>query len=137
MNKGNAMSMVNKRGTRQKPRDLKYTLRRLWDYLYKFKWLLFLALALTVTSNLFALVGPKLLGYAIDVNGLTIIPVRIDADEEYCEVEFKTVNKVNFEKTIIRKGKHQNFIFNTSIYNIKLVINLQTGVMRKVREHKD
>ena len=91
MNKGNAMSMVNKRGTRQKPRDLKYTLRRLWDYLYKFKWLLFLALALTITSNLFALVGPKLLGYAIDAmdtkwieNGKMNIGVNLNEVFYYC-----------------------------------------------------
>ena len=79
----------------------------------------------------------ELLGYAIDIKGLTIIPIRIDADDKNCEVEFKTMNKVNFEKTIIRKGKHQNYIFNTSIYGIKLAINLQTGVIRKIREHKD
>ncbi len=41
-------------------------LRRLWKYLYKFKWLLMLALFMTVSSNLLALVGPKLSGYAMD-----------------------------------------------------------------------
>ena len=44
----------------------KGTLLRLWGYLYQFKWLLFLAVILTIASNLFALVGPLLSGYAID-----------------------------------------------------------------------
>lgn len=41
-------------------------LKKLWKYLYKFKWLLLLALVLTLSSNLLALVGPKLSGLAID-----------------------------------------------------------------------
>lgn len=41
-------------------------LKRLWGYLYHYKWLLLLAAALSVGGNLLALVGPKLSGYAID-----------------------------------------------------------------------
>ena len=52
--------------TFQKPKNRKYVLKRLWDYLYHYKWLLLLALILTVLSNLFALIGPSLLGDAID-----------------------------------------------------------------------
>ncbi len=44
----------------------KYLLRRLWSYLSRDKWLLVLAFFLTVVSNLLALAGPKLSGYAID-----------------------------------------------------------------------
>ncbi len=44
----------------------KKTLIRLGTYLYQFKLLLILALALAVGSNVFALFGPKLSGYAID-----------------------------------------------------------------------
>jgi ATP-binding cassette subfamily B protein len=43
-----------------------YILRRLWKYLYVYKWMLLLALILSVGGNLLALVGPKLSGYAID-----------------------------------------------------------------------
>ena len=64
--RGGNYNFIMKKGNRQKPRDVKYTLRRLWDYLYKFKFLILLALLLTILSNVFALVGPKLLGYAID-----------------------------------------------------------------------
>ena len=52
--------------TFQKPKNRKYALKRLWDYLYKYKFLLLIALTLTILSNSFALVGPKLLGYAIN-----------------------------------------------------------------------
>ena len=41
-------------------------LRRLWSYLRHYRWLLFFAAVLSVTSNLLALVGRKLSGYAID-----------------------------------------------------------------------
>ena len=51
---------------REKPKDVKYVLRRLWDYMYKFKWWLILALVLTILSNLFALIGPLLSGHIID-----------------------------------------------------------------------
>ncbi len=50
----------------EKPKDRKYVLLRLWKYLYHYKWLLVLALVLTIVSNLFGLVGPMLSGYAID-----------------------------------------------------------------------
>lgn len=53
-------------GKQEKPRNIKYVLKRLWDYLSYYKWLLVICLILTVLSNLFSLVGPKLSGLAID-----------------------------------------------------------------------
>ncbi|QQO11432.1 ABC transporter ATP-binding protein/permease [Breznakiella homolactica] len=41
-------------------------LGRLWKYLKKFKWMLLLAVALSIAGNLLALVGPKLSGHAVD-----------------------------------------------------------------------
>lgn len=55
--------------TFQKPKNSKKVIRRLWDYLYKFKWLLLIAFMLTILSNFFALIGPKLSGLAIDAIG--------------------------------------------------------------------
>lgn len=59
-----------KGATGQKPSskvlNKKATLIRLARYLMQYKWLLLVALALTVGSNLFALVGPMLSGYAVD-----------------------------------------------------------------------
>lgn len=49
-----------------KPKDAKYVIRRLWKYIYHYKWILFFAMVLTVSSNLLALIGPMLSGYAID-----------------------------------------------------------------------
>ena len=61
---------MNRRGpardNREKPKNKKYVIKRLWDYLYKFKWMILTALLLTIASNLFSLVGPLLSGYAID-----------------------------------------------------------------------
>ncbi len=49
-----------------KPKDTKYVLKRLWIYIYHYKWMLAFAILLTITSNMFALLGPMLSGYAID-----------------------------------------------------------------------
>ena len=61
---------MNRRGpardNREKPKNKRYVLKRLWDYLFKFKWMILTALLLTILSNLFSLVGPLLSGYAID-----------------------------------------------------------------------
>ncbi len=50
----------------ERPRDAKYVLKRLWFYIYHYKWLLALAIILTLAGNVFALLGPMLSGYAID-----------------------------------------------------------------------
>lgn len=50
----------------RKPINKKATLLRLLRYMMHFKWLLLLALALTLFSNVFAMIGPKLSGNAID-----------------------------------------------------------------------
>lgn len=44
----------------------KHTILRLGRYMIQYKWLLLLAVIMTVGSNLLALVGPMLSGYAID-----------------------------------------------------------------------
>lgn len=49
-----------------KPKDTKYVIRRLWSYICQYKWMLALAILLTVTGNMLALIGPALSGYAID-----------------------------------------------------------------------
>lgn len=79
MNKGRNNNIGR---TFQKPKNRKYVLKRLWDYLYQYKWLLLLALILTILSNLFALIGPSLLGKAIDA---------MDLDKTQGEVLFDEV----------------------------------------------
>ena len=64
------------RGIPEKPKDRKKVLLRMWRYLYRFKWMVFFALLLTVASNLFALIGPTLSGRAIDAIGT--VPGEVD-----------------------------------------------------------
>ena len=73
-----------------------------------------------------------LLGYAITFGDIDIMPISIDADDTMCEVVFKTINKMDFERTIYRKGKPNNFVFSTSINNNPFTVDLKTGVLKKV-----
>lgn len=50
----------------EKPMNRKGTILRLGSYMIQYKYLVLLALGLTIGSNLLALVGPMLSGYAID-----------------------------------------------------------------------
>ncbi|MDE7203174.1 MAG: ABC transporter ATP-binding protein/permease [Lachnospiraceae bacterium] len=50
----------------EKPKNRKGTILRLGSYMIQYKYLVLLALGLTIGSNLLALVGPMLSGYAID-----------------------------------------------------------------------
>lgn len=52
--------------TFNKPKNRKYITKRLFDYLFKFKWWLVIAFVLTILTNLFSLIGPALSGAAID-----------------------------------------------------------------------
>ncbi|MBO5278509.1 MAG: ABC transporter ATP-binding protein [Lachnospiraceae bacterium] len=56
----------SKQKTYEKPKNRKGTMIRLGKYMMRYIWLLLLALALTIGSNMFSLIGPTLSGYAID-----------------------------------------------------------------------
>lgn len=56
---------VSSGAARGKP-NKSYLLRRLWRYFRPYKWMLALAIVLTIVSNVLALIGPKLSGLAID-----------------------------------------------------------------------
>ncbi len=62
----------------EKPADPKRVLRRLWSYLYRYKWHVLLAFALMLASNLLALIGPLLSGYAVDAIGIEAGKVDFD-----------------------------------------------------------
>ena len=64
MNKG-AQGVI-KRGNREKAKDVKLTLKRLLYYVSLYKGKMAIALILTIFTNLFALIGPLLSGFAID-----------------------------------------------------------------------
>ena len=50
-----------------KEQSTKYILKRMSKYLYKYKFTIIISIILTIVSNIFALVGPMLSGYAIEV----------------------------------------------------------------------
>ncbi len=58
--------MAEKQKKYEKPKNRKGTILRLGRYLMRYKYWMLLALTLTVASNLLALMGPMLSGYAID-----------------------------------------------------------------------
>ncbi len=58
--------MAKREGKFEKPKNRKGTILRLFVYMLQYKYLLLLALILTIGSNLLSLVGPMLSGYAID-----------------------------------------------------------------------
>lgn len=53
-------------GIAEKPKDLKYVVKRLGAYITRQKWGLFAAFALMISSNVVGLYGPRLAGQAID-----------------------------------------------------------------------
>lgn len=63
--KFNAPKSANQK-TLQKPKNTKYVLKRLSQYLLHFKWMILLAIVLAVISNVLALLGPMLSGKAVD-----------------------------------------------------------------------
>ena len=67
-----------------KPRDHKKVIHRLWKYLYQHKWLLLIALILTLSSNGLALIGPTLAGWAIDAIGTEAGQVDFAQVFSYC-----------------------------------------------------
>lgn len=102
----------------EKPKDTKYVLKRLWIYIYEYKWLLAIAILLTIASNLFALLGPMLSGYAIDA----IQPGK---------------GMVMFEKVFYYAGWMILFYILSSILSYilsVLMINLSQKIVRKMRE---
>ncbi len=50
----------------ERPKDIRYVLKRLWSYLMKYRLWLLAALGLNALSNIFNLIGPVLSGSAID-----------------------------------------------------------------------
>ena len=50
-----------------KEQSTKYILKRMSKYLYKYKFTIIISIILTIVANIFALLGPMLSGYAIEV----------------------------------------------------------------------
>lgn len=101
-----------------KPKDPMYVIRRLWGYIYHYKWMLTMAILLTIASNMFALIGPMLSGYAIDA----IEPGK---------------GLVVFQKVFYYAGWMILFYIISSILSYVLsilMIRLSQRIIRKMRE---
>ena len=116
------MAAENKSGKYEKPRDRKGTILRLLEYMMRYKFLLGLALGLTIVSNLLSLVGPMLSGYAIDA---------IDAIEP-------GAGRVEFERVFYYAGLMVLFYIVSSVLSYLLAV-LMIHISRKVvyRMRKD
>lgn len=101
-----------------KPKFKYAVLKRLWHYMYGYKWLLILALTLTLISNLLALVGPMLSGFAIDA---------IEPGE----------GLVNFDKVMYYTGLMILFYVFSSFFSYLLallMISLSQKISSKMRK---
>ncbi|MDF2609386.1 MAG: transporter transrane region [Lachnospiraceae bacterium] len=106
------------KGVLEKPKDTKSVILRLSKYLFYNKWLLLLAVLLAITSNLLALVGPMLSGYAIDA----IEP---------------GVGAVNFKTVFYYTGWMIVFYLLSSVltYNLSvLMMHISQKVSKRLRE---
>lgn len=96
----------------EKPKNRKGTMLRLGAYMMKYKFMLLLALALTVGSNVMALIGPMLSGYAIDA---------IELGE----------GKVDFSRVFYYAGLMVAFYLFSSLLSYALAV-LMINISRKV-----
>lgn len=82
---GNSMSISN-RNEQSSPskKSKKHTLKRVMSYLFEYKFLMLVAVLLSIGSNMFALVGPMISGYAIDSISLGKGAVEFSRVFYYC-----------------------------------------------------
>lgn len=102
----------------EKPKNRKGTILRLGRYMMQYKYLILLALLLTVGSNLLALMGPMLSGYAIDA----IEP---------------GIGKVDFPRVFYYAGLMVFFYLFSSVLSYilaVLMIHISRKVVYKMRE---
>lgn len=107
-----------KPGHELSPKNRRLVLIRLWKYLFKYKYLLFLAMALTFSSNLLALIGPALAGKAIDAFGTSA-----------GEVDFPQVFRY-IAMMLLFYAASSGFAYTLSL----LMIHLSLKVVYKMRE---
>lgn len=101
-----------------KPRDVKFVLKRLWGYIYHYKWMLITAILLSASGNVFSLLGPLLSGYAMDA----IEPGK-------GRVDFQTVFYFAIWMLVLY------FISSVLTYLLSVImLRLSQKVVRKMRE---
>ncbi|MDE7326165.1 MAG: ABC transporter ATP-binding protein/permease [Lachnospiraceae bacterium] len=106
------------RSESHKPKDIKGALFGLWGYLRQYRFFLMLALVLTISGNLLALVGPKLSGKAIDA----IEPGK---------------DAVDFDTVFYYAGLMVLFYIASSFFSYLLSVVMQTISRRMARQMRD
>lgn len=104
--------MAEKQKKYEKPKNRRGTILRLGGYLMQYKYLMLLALVLTVGSNLLSLMGPMLSGYAIDAIELG-------------------VGKVDFSRVFYYAGLMVIFYLGSSVLSYLIAV-LMIQISRKV-----
>ncbi len=101
----------------KKPKDTKGALLRILSYIAEYKWILLLVIALSILSNILALLGPSLAGSAIDEAAAG-------------------VGKVNFEKVFYYVKRMLIFYLGSSLLTILInviMVNVSKWVGRNMR----
>ncbi len=106
------------RSENHRPKDARGALRGLWGYLCRYRFLLLLAMFLTVSGNLLALIGPKLSGRAIDA----IEPGK---------------GAVDFDTVFHYAGLMVIFYIVSSFFSYLLSVVMQTISRRMARQMRD
>lgn len=75
----------------------------------------------------------ELLGFDREIDDIVIFPEEIKVNDTDCEVSFRVYNKLGFNRIIVRKGKHKDFVFTTSVFKKPFTINLKTNVIKNIR----
>ncbi len=77
----------------------------------------------------------SLFGIALYLDNGTMLNVfQIDVIDDYCKIKITIADKEGTVKSIYRKGKHKNMIFQTSVDNLPITVNLETGVIKRIRD---
>ena len=101
-----------------KPKDIRGALLGLWGYLRQYRAFMLLALFLTISGNLLALVGPKLSGRAIDA----IEPGK---------------GAVDFDTVFYYAGLMVIFYIASSLFSYLLSVVMQTISRKMARQMRD
>ena len=105
-----------------KPKNRKGTLIQLGGYLMRYKWRLLAAIALTIVSNLLALVGPLLSGYAIDA--IELGPGQVDFSQVFYYASWMVIFYIGsagltyvLEVLMIRVSRQVTYAMRRDVFN--------------------
>lgn len=105
-----------------KPKNRKGTLIQLGGYLMRYKWRLLAAIALTIVSNLLALVGPLLSGYAIDA--IELGPGQVDFNQVFYYASWMVIFYIGsagltyvLEVLMIRVSRQVTYAMRRDVFN--------------------